>query len=60
MLVAALIIALALVKIVIALAALGIVIVAGIFLFHFGRALYRRIAAPSEPQMLGSGTGTQL
>jgi len=54
----ALVIAILLVKVVIVLASVAIVVLAGIFVFHFGRALYRRMTARPEPQMIGSGPTT--
>ncbi len=52
----ALVIALALLKLFIALASIAFVVIAAIFVFHFGRALFRRMTARRQPQMLGSGS----
>jgi hypothetical protein len=51
-------IALVLLKLVIVLAAVAIAVVAGIFLFHFGRALYRRLTTRPAPQMISGGPTT--
>lgn len=54
----AIFIAIVLVKLFVALAAVAIVVLAAVFLYHFARAFYRRMTARREPAMLGSGPTT--
>jgi hypothetical protein len=52
----AIVVAIALVKLMLVLASLAIVALAGIFVYHFVRALYRRLTAARECRMIAGST----
>jgi len=49
---AAILVALLIVKLVIALAVFAAIVALAVYVYHFIRALYRRMCAPREPVML--------
>lgn len=51
--IAAILVAVLVVKLVIAVAVLAAIVLVAVYLYHFVRALYRRICAPREKVMLG-------